>query len=193
MNPWKIAGAGALGAASGFMQPNQKDAYNQYASDIRGIADQYNPYTKVGKGGLYCYAGLSALNTLAPAHVENRLASSFTNSPYQQQIMQNTTNQMNANAAQTGMLGSTAQQSALQDSLASQQNQWQQQYINRGENQYNQGMQGMYNLAGMGLQGLGSQSRLEQESALGSLKANLAPNEWQSAFTGAAGAMGGLL
>ena len=136
---------------------------------------------------------MSALNTLAPTLSENRMAATYTNSPYQNQIMQNTSDQMDANAAQTGMLGSTAQQAQLQNAFAGQQNQFQQQYINRGENEYNQGINSMYNLAGLGFKGLGQQTGLEQEAALGTLRGGLAPSQGEMGLEGALGGfVGGL-
>jgi hypothetical protein len=185
-----MVGAG-LGGAMGLASPNQQHAYNQYAAQLNQISQQYNPYINVGEAGLKGYGAMSALNTLAPTLSENRMAATFSNSPYQQQIMQNTSDQMDANAAQTGMLGSTAQQAQLQNALAAQENQFQQQYINRGENEYNRGINSMYNLAGMGMKGLGAQTALEQEAALGTLKGGLAPSPLESGLEGAmGGAMG---
>ena len=193
MNPTQMLIGAGIGGLTGFLSPDQQGAYNQYASDVSNIANQYAPYEKIGKGSMYAYGLGNAMSMIDPTLLQNRVASSYNMSPYQQQMMQNTTAQMNANAAQTGMLGSTAQQAALQDALASQQNQWEQQYINRGMGQYNRGMQGMYNLANLGFQGMGRETRLENEAALGRLRANLAPSQAENIFTDAAGGAMGLL
>ncbi len=176
-----------LGGASGLFGPDQGGAYSDYQDRLNQIGQMYDPYVQAGERGLKGYGITSGLNVLDPTGPENRMAGSFTNSNYQNQIMQNTTNQMNANAANQGMLNSTAQQSALQNSLASQQNQWQQQYINRGTQQYNQGVSGLGNISQMGLGALGQQTALYQEGALGGLESDLSPSRWDQAFTGASG------
>lgn len=187
INPYMMATGAGLGALGGFLSPDQSSAYNQYADTLNQLAQAYNPYVNIGEGGLKGGAALTGLNALFPTLPENRMAASFQMSPYQQQMQQNLMNQMNANAATTGMLGSTAQDAALQNALASQYNQMQQQYINRGTNQYNQAINNMYRLAGMGMQGLGRQTGLEQEAALGSLRSDLSQQPWQQTLTGALG------
>ena len=187
------AAMGGVGALSGIFSPDKSSAYSHYQDRLNQLAQMYQPYTQAGERGLKGYGMMSGLNVLDPTGPENRMAGSFTDSPYQSQMMNNTTNQMNANAANQGMLNSTAQQSALQNSLAGQQNQWQQQYINRGTNQYNQGISNMGNISQMGLSALGHQTGLYQEGALGGLESELSPSRWDQAFTGAAGgALSGL-
>lgn len=186
MNP--VFAAAGLGAASGLIAPNQQSGFGNYANTLNQLASEYNPYVNIGEKGLKGYAGISALNVLDPTLPENRMARSYTNSPYQQQILQNTTNMMNANAAQTGMMGSTAQQAALQNALAEQQNQFMQQYINRGTQQYNRGISGMYNLANLGFQGLGRKTGLQQEAALGQLRSDQSMNPLQEGVEGGLGA-----
>ena len=191
-----FAGAGlplaALGAASGYLgTPDYSSSFGDYANAIDALGQKYNPYIK---GGAMAEKGLGALGGYMmanPAGLENRLAASYQQSPYQTQQLNNLQNQMNTNAAQTGMLGSTAQQAALQNALAGQQNQWMQQYINRGTQQFGQGYGGLQNVgmlaANQGFNALGAQTQLGQEAALGRLKGSLAPTAFQNSMTGAIG------
>ena len=189
MNNLVPLGAGA--ALGYFGTPDYSQAYGRYADTLQGLGARYNPYIR---GGAMAEKGLAAIGGYLmanPAGLENRLSSSYEQSPYQTQMLHNLENEMNYNAAQTGMLGSTAENSALQKALADQQNQWMQQYINRGMQQFGQGYQGLQNIgtlaANQGFQGLGAQIGLGQEAALGRLKGDLAPSPFQEAFTTGAG------
>lgn len=191
------AAMGGIGAAAGFMSPNYKQAYDQYAQSMQNIAGNYNPYIRGGAGAEGGLAALGIHNLADPAGLENRLAASYKDSPYQTQMATNLSNKMNTNAALTGMIGSTAQQTALQNSLAGQENQFQQQYINRGMQQYGQNLQNLQALGMMmGQQGFGAMGQKQgmlQEGALGTLKGAMAPSQLEQALIGGAGAFEGAL
>ena len=192
-----IAGA-ALGGLGGlFGTPDYSGAGNKYAGTINQIAGGFDPYINQGFLAKKGMAGLGAMNMIAPAALENRLASSYQNSPYQDQIMKNTANMMNYNAAQTGMLGSTSQDAALQNQMAGLQNQFQQQYIDRGTQQYNMGEQGLMGLGQMmGQQGYGAsgtQAQLQAQAALAQMQAAMMPSAGGNMFTDALGGITGML
>lgn len=181
-----------VGATLGYFgSPDYSQAYNKYANTIEGLGARYNPYIRGGAMAEKGLAGMGSYLMANPAGLENRLANSYNQSDYQTQMLRNLENEMNYNAAQTGMLGSTAENSALQKALADQQNQWMQQYINRGMQQFGQGYQGLQNIgtlaANQGFQGLGAQIGLGQEAALGRLKGDLAPSPFQNALMTAGG------
>lgn len=194
MDPASLAmmgGAGLLGGIGGAMTPNYQGAANTYQQQMQGLAQGYQPYERAGHAGYGMTGGLGAYQMMHPAAMQNKLAASFTNSPYQNQILSNTANQMSANAAQTGMLGSTAQQAALQNAMAGQENQFQQQYINRGMQQGDLGEQQLSRLGTtLGGQGFGAFNTAQQLQAQGDqaqLQAAMMPSKGQSMFTDALG------
>lgn len=174
-----LAGLGALGGLASYsMTPDYTGYASQYGDAMSDISSDLDPYVSQGFAAKKGLGAMGAMNMIAPAALENRLAASYQMSPYQQQIMQNTTNMMDANAAQTGMLGSTSQDAALQNQLASQQNQWMQQYINRGTQRSELGEQGLQNLGTMmAKQGYGAsntQAQLEAQIAMAQMQAQIA-------------------
>lgn len=193
-----IAAAGAMGGLMGlFGTPDYSGAADDYANTMNQLAASYNPYINQGFMAKKGMAGLGALNMIAPAALQNRLAASYTNSPYQDQIQRNTANMMDMNAARTGMLGSTAEDAALQNQLANQQNQWQQQYIDRGMHQYDMGEQNLMGLgnlmANQGFMGTANQNMMRQQAALAQLQAAMMPTGSQNMFNDAMGTMIGML
>lgn len=170
------------------MIPDYTDYASQYGDTLSDISSDLDPYVSQGFAAKKGLGAMGAMNMVAPAALENRLASSYEMSPYQQQMMQNTTNMMDANAAQTGMLGSTAQDAALQNQLASQQNQWMQQYINRGTQRSELGEQGLQNLGTMmAKQGYGAsstQAQLEAQIAMAQMQAEAAEASAQAQAEG---------
>lgn len=184
-----------LAGGSYFGTPNYKSAADHYADQLGDISSSYNPYIKRGMGAQDMLGGLSLGQMAHPAALENRIAAGYEQSPYQTQALHNTTNMMNANAAMTGTLNSTAQQAALQQALAGQQNQFQQQYIDRATNQYNQGFGALGGLTqqmgAQGFQGTQAQNALMQEAALGRLKGSIAPSQFSNAFSSGLGALMG--
>lgn len=190
-------GAG-LGALSGAFSPDYRGAAKDYGNTLNQVGQQFNPYIQQGFAAQQQMEGLGKEAMAHPAHEQNLLAQGFQTSPYQQQIMQNTRNQMNMNAAQTGMLGSTAQNASMQNQMAGLQNQFQQQYIDRGMNQYNLGQQNLQNLGMLesqqGFGGMRSQAELTSQAAMARMQAadqpSRASNIFGDAFGGAIGMMG---
>jgi len=185
------------GLVGGFGSPNYQDAYNKYAQNLQQLSANYNPYIRAGAGAEAGLAGIGIHNLIDPAALENKLASSYQDSPYQTQMLHNTQRMMDANAAQTGMVGSTAQKAALQNALAGQENQFQQQYIDRGTQNYLNSLRNLQSLGMMlGQQGYGAFNQkqgLLQGGALAQLQGGLQPNPWQEALIGGAGgALAGL-
>lgn len=187
----------ALGGLAGYFgTPDYASAFGDYSSAMNNLGAKFNPYIRAGAMSEKGLAGLNSYLMANPAALENRLAGSYQNSDYQNKMLNQTANMMNANAANTGMLGSTAQNAALQNSLANQQNQWMQDYINRGTQQFGMGYNGLNNLGMMlgqqGFSALGQQTDLGKEAALAQLKGQLAPTKSQNAWEDALGmVMGG--
>lgn len=177
--------------------PDYAGATSQYADTLNKLAQSYNPYIKGGFAAEKGLGALGAMNMIAPAALQNRLAAGFQDSPYQQQMQKNLSKQMDANAAMTGMLGSTSQNAALQNALAGQENQFQQQYINRAMGQYNRGLQNINQLgmllASQGFQGTNLANQLRGEGALGTLQGEIAPTQSQAGLTGAISGILGML
>jgi hypothetical protein len=191
-----------MGAMSGFSNmfgaPNYSGSANQYAGRMGDIASQFDPYVNQGFDAKKMMGGLGMMNMLAPNAAQDRIAAGYKNSPYQNQIMQNTSNMMDANAAQTGMLGSTSQQAALQNQLAGQQQQWQDNYINRGLHQYNTGEQNLMGLGNMmaqqGYGASGTEAQLQAQAAMAQLQASMMDDQSGNFWSGLAGGLtGGLL
>jgi len=191
-----LAGAG-LGALMGSQTPDYSGAARDYGQTLNQVGQQFNPYIQQGFAAQQQMQGLGKQAMADPAHEQNLLAQGFQTSPYQQQIMQNTRNQMNMNAAQTGMLGSTSQMGAMQNQMAGMQNQFQQQYIDRGLQQYDIGQQNLQNLGMLeSQQGFGatrSQAELGSQAALarmqGAEMGGKAYNMFGDALGGAIGMM----
>lgn len=147
MNPWNLFG-------------DQSNAFNPYAQNMFGLAQSYNPYMNLGMQNMNAVSGEAQNMVNNPAAEQNMLASQYYASPYQQRLMQNTTNMLNANAANTGMLGSQAAQKNLGNNLMDMSGQFQQQYVDTGLNQFNKGMGYQMGLGNMGLQALQGRNEL---------------------------------
>jgi len=189
---------GLLSGLTGYMNtPDYQGISQQFTNQMQGLSDQWNPYLQRADQARKGQIGMNAYQMANPAGLENRLSSSFTNSPYQNQLLTNTQNQMNANAANTGMLGSTAQQGQLQNQMAGQENQWQQQYIDRGTNQYNMASNHLNQMATMmqqqGFNAQQIQDAMMEKAYQSQMQAALQPSRGQNALTGFVGGIEGLL
>ena len=186
------AGMGGLGAIAGAMSPDYSAAANTYQQQLQQLAQQYQPYERMGKIGYGMTGALGAAQMANPAGVQNRLAASYTNSPYQQSIMNQTAQQMDTNAAETGMLGSTAANAALQNDMAGMQNQFEQQYINRGMNQFDLGENQMnrlgMTLGGQGYNAFNTGQELQAQGDLAQMQAAMMPSQGSSSFSDMLGA-----
>lgn len=191
MNPWK-AGAGAgLGIAAGMMAPNTSGAYNDYANEMDGYSKSYDPYIDSGR------LNMGRLNA-AYGHMQNNptaemdeIAQHFTLSPAEQTILSHTKNMMNQNASSTGLLGSTAANSALQGKMSGDVGQFLGNYVQQGLGQYDKSLDGMSGMFNTGYNALNQQNQMEQEAALGRAKGSLANDQWNSNIIADGIGMGG--
>ena len=195
-----VAGAalgGLGGAVAGSQVPDYSGIADKYNQQLSQLAQNLNPYIAAGQRGQQQAIALAQQQMQHPAALENQLATGFVASPYQQQMQRNLANMMNYNAANTGMLGSTAANAALQNQLANMQNQWMQQYIDRGTQMYGLGsgdINRTYDL--MQQQGFAGQQLADQLRAQGlmaAMEGQMMPTQRQSAITGGlGGAMSGI-
>ncbi len=197
MNPWgTMAATGLMGGTMAAMTPDFQGAAGTYQQQMQDLAGGYKPYQQAGRAGYGMAGGLGAYQMMHPAAMQNQLAASFTNSPYQNQILSNTANQMNTNAAQTGMLGSTAQDAALQNSMAGQENQFQQQYIDRGMQQGDMGEQQLnrlgMTLGGQGFRAFNTAQQLQAQGDMAQMQAAMMPTKTQTMMTDAMGGIMGM-
>lgn len=194
------AGLGALGGFMGGSQiPDYSQAANQYANNMSQLSQNMNPYIQGGQQGQNMALDLARQQMDQPAALQNQLAEGFVASPYQNQMQLNLSNMMNTNAANTGMLGSTSANAALQNQLAEMQNQFMNQYIDRGTQMYGLGSQGMNQMATlMTNQGFTAQQisdQLQAQGYMAQMQGQMMPTQQQSgiqgAIGGALGAVGG--
>lgn len=170
---------------------NRQQDYNDYANNEQDIANKFNPYVNAGTHGLNQFSHYSDQGLSNPGGLEDQLAGGFRNSTYQNQMNTNLRHQMNMNNAQTGQLMSTSGNAALENALAGQENQFMNQYINRGTNQYNQALQNQSLLARFGLQGLGGYGYYQDAADMGRFAGS---NQSKGGFlSGLEGGIGALL
>lgn len=206
------AGLGALGGFLGGSQtPDYQKAAGQYQQQLSGLTQNLQPFIQGGQQGQQqAIDAAQQQQTLGqqqmahPAALENQLATGFVASPYQHQMQTNLANMMNANAATTGMLGSTSANAALQNQLGTMQNQWMNQYMDRGTQMYGLGTQtsnlGTGNLLNiyhtMMNQGFSAQQisdELQAQGFMAQMQGAMMPTQQQGGITGAlGGALGSL-
>ncbi len=194
---YMAAGVG-LGALSSYMGASSREqAISAYEQQLKALAGRYLPYEQHGTQAMDAAQAVARGQMAHPAGLETRLAASYQISPYQTQMLRNIRDQMNTNAAQTGMLGSTAQQANLQNALATHQNQWEQQYINRGVHQYGMGFGAQNSLASqLGRQGfsaLGDDVQLRAKADMAGLQSGLMGSGLSNAISGGLGAYEGMM
>jgi hypothetical protein len=172
---------------------DQSKAFDQYGNDMRGIGQGYNPWINRGNQAGDLLWGQDQQEINDPNFIQNKIASGFYESPYQNNLQNLTQQRLNTNAANTGMLGSGAANSALQDQLLKQTGQFQNDFVNRGEQDYGRGMNSLGDLSQLGLKALGSQSDINSQAAAGNLKGAQSRMAWPSKMWGTiAGGVGGL-
>lgn len=141
---------GDIGNTIGGFFGDKSSQYGTAAQDYRNVANEYNPYIQ---------RGTDAANFLMPQYqnlmtnpnfLQDQVSQGFYMSPYQQQMIKDTTNQMNINAANTGMIRSPVAQKALNDRLGTMTGQFMNDYINRGMQTYGMGMGGLSDMNRMG-------------------------------------------
>jgi len=159
-------GLGLAGSALGGMFGDQSGAFEEAARLFQEQAARYNPY--IDRGNEAGTRGMEEYNKLLqnPNFVQDMVTKGFFVSPYQKELEKRTTQAMNMNAANTGMIQSPAAQRALNDSINNMTGQFMDNYINRGMQSYGMGLSGLDSTAKMGLSGLNAQDAL-LESMIG--------------------------
>lgn len=135
------------------------------------LAQMYGPWSQMGLNANNFLYGQDQYNMLNPNALQNKIASGWQASPFQNNLMDMTTQRMNANAANTGMLASPSAQNYLNSQLNNMTGQFQNDYVNRGMQTYGMGMQNMNQIADRGLNALNSQTGLGEQAAIAQMKA----------------------
>lgn len=163
--------------------PDQSKDFYDYSDFMGGKADRYNPWVDAGNRARDMNEGQYSRLINNPNAVQDQVASGFQYSPYQKFMLGNTTNMMNYNAANTGMLGTTQANQSLMSDLLNMTGQYEDTYINRGMDSYNRGLQGNEFLQQQGMQGMGAQDNLYEQQGAARLKGDIAKQ--QSAYQNA--------
>ena len=148
-------------------------AYDDYSNALNGLAAKDQPFVDMGLNNSKWLQQMSHQYYNNPYGMYNNAAAHYYQSPVQQDLLHSVTNQMNANAATTEMLGSSSANNELADKLNQLNTADQNNYINGILGLQNQGMQGAQYLSGLGVQALNNQNSLAQEGALGKLQGSL--------------------
>lgn len=157
--------------------PDQSGDFYNYANFMGGKADRYNPWIDAGSRARDMNEAQYSRLVNDPNAVQNQVASGFQYSPYQKFMLDNTTNRMNYNSANTGMLGTTQANQSLSDDLMKMTGQFQDTYIDRGMNSYNRGLQGNESLEQQAQQGMGAQDNLYEQQGAAQLKGDVAKQQ----------------
>ncbi len=146
------------------------DAYDDYAHNMENRANTFNPWIKNGLNNLQGFNQANDANFNNPTAEQNKIAQGFYPSAYEQQLMKGVQGQMNANAANTGMLGSQSANLNLGNQLTNMMGRFQQNYVNQGMSQYNRALMNKYLMSNQGLNALGNQNSMYQEGELGKVQ-----------------------
>ena len=150
-----------MGMLSDLFGDNHK-AYDKYGNEIEGLAGQYDPYIKDGKKMLSDLTNKGQWMTNSPWALEDEMQSHYNESPGFKYSQNQLTNRMNNNAALTGQLGNGAENASLQSALEGRLNQNMGQYVDRGINTFNNGINTESNINNMGFNALGQKNQLMQ-------------------------------
>ena len=147
-----------MGMLSDLFGDNHK-AYDKYGNEIEGLAGQYDPYIKDGKKMLSDLTNKGQWMTNSPWALEDEMQSHYNESPGFKYSQNQLTNRMNNNAALTGQLGNGAENASLQSALEGRLNQNMGQYVDRGINTFNNGINTESNINNMGFNALGQKNQ----------------------------------
>lgn len=156
---------------------SNKDAFDKYGQEMDAAGKRWQPW--MDRGNAAGEAGFNAYNRDIndPNYMQDKIASGYSESPYQKYMQDLVTKRLNYNSANTGMMGSGAAQRALMEELTKNTGQFQNEYINRGLGLYSQALGGMNSIANQGIQAGTQQDELMQEAAGGRLKGSMSENE----------------
>lgn len=155
---------------------DQKGAFGGYSDAMRQQSHAYDPYVNRGNQAGDQEMDLSHWLTSNPNGLQDQIAGGYQASPYQNKLMDMMSQRMNINAANSGMIRSPAAQAALNNQLTTMGGQFMNDYVNRGEQNFNTGFQGLHGLNSMGLQGLQGQQDLLTGAAQGQLQGDRSHN-----------------
>jgi hypothetical protein len=173
-----------LGDIFGGGSGDRSGAFNDYAQFMGNAANRYNPWIDAGNRARDMNEAQYARIINNPNAVQDQVAAGFSMSPYQKFMEDEMTRRMNNNAANTGMLGTSAANRSLMDDLLKMTGQFQDTYINRGMNTYNRGLQGNDFLSQLGMSGLNAQDNLLEQQAAAQLKGNIASQDANTGMWG---------
>ena len=165
--------------------------YEDYAQKMREIAGSYNPWVDRGDEAARSLMEQQKMLMANPNFLQDMIARGWQSSPYERQLSNDVTQQMNMNAANTGMIKSPLAQRALNDRINSMTGQFMNDYIGRGMNSYGMGMQGMDRTQGLGFDALNQRSGLLSSGANADLQGSLSQQSGLNNLLGA-GLTGGL-
>ena len=141
---------------------DNSQAYGKYENELQGLAKGYDPYTQAGQKTLADLLKQGNMMTNSPWQLEDELQSHYNQSPGFQYAQNQITQRMNNNAALSGMGGTGAENASLQKALTGNLEQNMDQYVDRGINTYNQGLNTEGNINQMGYNALGQKNQLMQ-------------------------------
>lgn len=165
-----------FGGGSPEVPDTSQDFYN-YSKFMGGKADRYNPWIDAGSRARDMNSAQYSRLINDPNAVQDQVASGFQYSPYQKFMLDNTTQRMNYNSANTGMLGTTQANQSLMDDLLNMTGKFEDTYIDRGMNSYNRGLQGNEFLQQQAQQGMGAQDNLYEQQGAAQLKGDIAKQQ----------------
>jgi hypothetical protein len=160
---------GALTGSSA--QGNYQNAANQFGN----AAQSYNPYIQRGNTASEELMRQYGQLVSDPNHLQDQIAKGFQLSPYQQNLLNQTTSRSNMNAANSGMQFSPEAQRALNEQINNQTGQFQNDYVNRGVGTYGMGLQGYQGMNQMGFQAQGAKNDLMTQQIGSQLRSDQAP------------------
>lgn len=153
---------------------NTAGDYNQYADQTQRLTQDYSPYTRHGaQAGRWMLPQLhQAVSN--PNSLQNSWAQGFQLSPYQQNLLNNVSQHMQAMGANNGMLGSGQLQKALQGQLSNDVGQFQNNYVNRAMQLYGMGLNGLGNTYRTGFNALNNRNSFLDAANQARLQGNIA-------------------
>jgi hypothetical protein len=177
-----------MGFSLGGLFGDSSDAYDDYANSLRDFSKNYQPWVDRGnQAGDYLMTEQQKLMS-DPNFLQNLISQGYQSSPYQQQLLNDTTSAMNMNAANTGMIQSPTAQRALNDRVNSMTGQFMNDYINRGMSSYNLGFGGMENTQNMGMNALNQQGQMNSAAAQSNMMGDISgQSAWNNIIGGIAG------
>lgn len=161
----------AMGSFTGGIIGNKPgEAFGKYADSMANQANSYNPYMELAMKNLGLLDSEALDQYKNPWATQDAAAAHFQESPYQKYITAQTQHAMNSNAANTGVLGSTAANDSMSKNINSMTGQFMDNYINKALSQHNAAMGYQAGIGQMGLPALSAKNNMLQDAYLGRAK-----------------------